>query len=91
MTSKPQYSPELIHRAREARRRGDFQRTILTRTPMDFTYDQVALECGHTHRSMAALADITDQLCNNREDCERCIDEWMRRESHDAGITSDNK
>jgi hypothetical protein len=73
MRDKPKYSPEIIRRYRELDDAEGFTREIVTRVPMDPTWDAVTFTCGHKWQ---ALARLLDTLCGKAK-CWICSDAWL--------------
>jgi len=67
--------PDLILRAREMEKHGEFHRKVVSRRPKDLDVDIVELECGHT--SLTCFPDRSDALCRE------CRDKWVEEHRHD--------
>jgi hypothetical protein len=73
MTKRTKYSAEIIRRYRELDEAEGFTREIVTRVPINVTYDAVTFTCGHKWQ---ALAGLLNTLCGKAR-CWICSDAWL--------------
>jgi hypothetical protein len=73
MTDKPKYSVQIVRRYRELDEAEGFTREIVTRVPINVTYDEVTFTCGHKWQ---ALAGLLNTLCGKAK-CWICSDAWL--------------
>jgi len=70
-------APEVYLKARQLRDAGKFKRRVVKRTPKDMQWDVIELDCGHKTEHIESL--MICKLDHDSENCEQCIENWLRR------------
>jgi hypothetical protein len=73
MTQQPKYSAEIIRRYREMDDAGGFMREVVTREPVDVTWDEITFACGHKWETMPKLLELS----GGKAKCHACAEEWL--------------